>query len=195
MKISSSVPTVHPVVLMPPWAVTLDLSVPLSQVPDPGTPWTLGRYGEDRGIYTQPLFGGARTVHLGLDLGGPVGTAVHAPLAGQVVHAGHNPEDGDYGHVIVLQCEWQGAPLWVLLGHLSAHSLQQSPRGSRVKPGTVIGWLGNMDENGGWPPHVHVQVSREDPGTHDMPGAAARADALSARARWPDPEALLGRLR
>lgn len=185
-------PVVHPVVLMPPWSVTLDLSRPLSELPDPGTRWTRGRYGEDRGIYTQALFAGARTVHLGLDLGGPVGTAVHAPLDGTVRHGGYNPEDGDYGNVLVVEHAWQGRALFALYGHLSAASLAQSPVGAAVGRGDVLGWLGAPHENGGWPPHVHLQLAWTDPGTHDMPGAVARAQAAAGMAAHPDPVALLG---
>lgn len=185
-------PAVHPVVLMPPWSVVLDLSRPLSEVPDPGTLWTIGRYGEDRGIYTQALFAGRRTVHLGLDLGGPVGTAVHAPVAGVVRYGGHNAQDGDYGHVLVVEHRWAGGVLWALYGHLSAASLAQSPVGREVRRGAVLGWLGDAAENGGWPPHVHLQLSTEDPGTHDMPGAVAASEFSAARVGFPDPAAVFG---
>ena len=71
----------HPVVVLPPDTVVLDLTRPATP---PEARWTIGRYDEDRVIYTQALFSGARTVHMGIDLGGPVGTAVHA-FAGGVV--------------------------------------------------------------------------------------------------------------
>jgi murein DD-endopeptidase MepM/ murein hydrolase activator NlpD len=178
--------------MMPPWSVVLDLSRPLSEVPDPGTLWTIGRYGENRGIYTQALFAGRRTVHLGLDLGGPVGTAVHAPVEGVVCYGGYNAQDGDYGNVLVVEHAWKGAPLWALYGHLSAASLAQSPVGRRVARGAVLGWLGDVQDNGGWPPHVHLQLSTEDPGTHDMPGAVAVGELAAARQRHPDPAAVFG---
>ena len=62
-------PRFHPAVLMPPWAVVLDLSTPGAADSPPPTPWAIGRYDEDRTIYTQALFAGARTVHMGVDLG------------------------------------------------------------------------------------------------------------------------------
>ena len=184
---------VHRIVVMPQSPVVLDLSVPLAAIPDPGTPWTLGRYGEHRGIYTQALFDGSRTVHMGLDLGGPVGTPVHAPLAGTVLHAGYNPADGDYGYVVVTQHRWEGEPIWILLGHLSKATLAQSPVGKSFSPGTILGWFGSIDENGGWPPHVHIQLSRQRPDTHDMPGAVSPSDFDQAQQIWPDPS-ILGRL-
>lgn len=187
-------PVPHPPVMMPQDAVVMDLSGEWDPPPQ-GVLWTIGRYLEPRGIYTQPLFAGAgaaRTVHLGLDLGGPEGVAVHAVLPGVVAYAGHNPADGDYGHVVVLRVEWQDAPLWVLYGHLSAASLPHSPVGRRVGAGAVLGWLGGEAENGGWPTHLHVQLSRVDPGTHDMPGACTPADVDRMRRRHPDPAELLG---
>ena len=45
---------------------------------------------------------GERCVHVGIDIGGPVGTSVHTPLAGTIHSAGYNPADGDYGNVRLL---------------------------------------------------------------------------------------------
>ena len=179
----------HPVVRMPPDAVVLDLTRPGRP---PATPWTIGRYDEDRCIYTQELFGGARSVHMGIDLGGPEGTPVHAFAAGEVIHAGTNPAPGDYGPTLVAAHDVDGAPLYVLLGHLSAASLAHSPEGRRFAAGDVLGWLGAPRENGGWPPHVHVQVSLERPATFDLPGAVRPEERVAARLRWPDPRRILG---
>lgn len=181
----------HPVVLMPPGAVVLDLGRPWV---DPGTPWSIGRYDEDRVIYTQALFAGQRTVHVGIDLGGPAGVAVHAFADGHVLHAGFNPAAGDYGHVVVTEHRIDGRPLWALHGHLSAASLTRSPVGRRFVAGEVLGWLGEPSENGGWPPHVHFQLSVERPETHDLPGAVARAEREEALRRYPDPRSVLGPL-
>ncbi|KAL7564637.1 hypothetical protein ACA910_009325 [Epithemia clementina (nom. ined.)] len=74
----------------------------------------LGRYDENRlGLYRSDLFvtsttvaekdSGRRTVHVGIDLDGPVGTAVHAVAPGIVHSIGYNPAWGDYGHVIIVQ--------------------------------------------------------------------------------------------
>lgn len=180
----------HPVVVLPPGYVVLDLSGRWPQ--DPGTPWTVGRYDEDRGIYTQPLFGGARTLHVGVDLGGPAGTAVHAFAGGEVIHAGTNPAAGDYGPTLVTAHEVDGRPLYALFGHLSAASLARSPVGRRFGAGDVLGWLGEPHENGGWPPHVHVQLAWERPETHDLPGAVRPADREEALRRYPDPRMVLG---
>ena len=180
----------HPVVLQHE-PVVLDLSVPDPRWP--ATPWTIGRYDEPRpGVYTQELFGGGRTVHMGVDLGAPVGAAVHAFAAGTVLHQGYNPADGDYGHVVVTEHVLDGRPLYALHGHLSAASVAVRPLGAPFEAGDVLGWLGAERENGGWPPHLHLQLAWERPSTHDMPGAVALAERDAARALYPDPRLVLG---
>ncbi len=180
----------HPVVLQDA-PVVLDLSVAAPTWPD--TPWTIGRYDEPRpGVYTQDLFGQSRTVHMGVDLGAPVGAAVHAFAAGQVLHQGYNAADGDYGHVVVTRHVLDGRPLFALHGHLSAASIRVRPVGAVFAAGDVLGWLGDTDDNGGWPPHLHFQLSWDRPTTHDMPGAVALDERDAARARFPDPRLVLG---
>lgn len=129
-----------------------------------------------------------------MDLGGPAGVAVHAFADGVVRYAGTNPAPGDYGPTVVTEHVLDDGPIWALHGHLSAASLARSPVGRRFSAGDVLGWLGEPHENGGWPPHVHFQLSREDPGTHDLPGVVAEADRDAALARFPDPRRVLGPL-
>lgn len=183
----------HPVVVLPSETVVLDLTRDPLEVPP--TPWSIGRYDELRpAMYTTDLFQGGRCLHVGLDLGGPVGTAVHAPIGGQVLHAGYNPAPGDYGHVLVTAHPVGTRTLYILFGHLSAASLTASPVGRAVARGEVLGWLGDEAENGGWPPHVHVQLSWEEPQTHDMPGTVLPSEREAALLRYPDPRLLLGPL-
>lgn len=179
----------HPVLMLPADAVVLDLG---GGQPESGTPWTIGRYDEVRGIYTQPLFSGGRCVHMGVDLGGPAGVAVHSFADALVVLAGENAAPGDYGPTLVTAQEVEGRTLYALYGHLSRASLAQSPVGRRVRAGEVLGWLGEPAENGGWPPHVHLQLCWERPPVPDLPGAVTLADREAARARYPDPRMVLG---
>jgi murein DD-endopeptidase MepM/ murein hydrolase activator NlpD len=186
-------PEFHPVVLLPPWAKVLDLSGPSPQA-STGL-WGIGKYDELRpALYTTELFGGSRHLHIGVDLGGPVGTAVHAFADGQIVHQGYNPADGDYGHVIVTEHTFRGRTLFALHGHLSKSSIGLREPGDTFAAGQVIAWLGAEHENGGWPPHVHFQLSWERPETHDMPGAVDPAERAQALQRYPDPRMVLGRL-
>lgn len=180
-----------PVVVLPADHEVLDLSAPLRH--PPRSRWTVGRYDEVRGIYDQPLFGGARCVHVGLDLGAPAGTAVHAFADGEVIEAGHCDDDGDYGPVIVTRHLLdEDLPIYALFGHLSAASLARSPVGRTFQRGDVLGWMGEPEENGGWPPHVHLQLSWERPETHDLPGVVTLDERADALRRYPDPRWVAG---
>ena len=183
----------HPVVVMPPTAEVLRLGG--SEVPTPTTPWSIGRYDEERpALYDGPLFAGGRCLHVGLDLGGPVGVAVHAFAEGRILHRGYNPAPGDYGHVLVTEHDLDGVTLYALFGHLSAASTERWDPGAAFAQGDVLGWLGDRHDNGGWPPHVHLQLAWERPDTHDMPGVVAVADREGALLAYPDPRLVAGPL-
>lgn len=146
-------PTTAMPLRLPPDAPVLDLTRP-SKAPPPV--WSIGRYDEDRAIYTQALFqgdGAPRTVHMGVDLGGPAGEPAYAARDGVVRRAGALPAPGDCGHAIVLEHVLDDRPVFALYGHLSAQSLAHSPVGRLVQAGDLLGWLGAPEENGGWPPH------------------------------------------
>ncbi len=184
----------HPVVRLPLAPAVLDLSSsPPDWGPDDAT-WTVGRYDEDRrAVYEQALFAGQRTVHMGIDIGGPVGTPVHACWDGVVESAVDLTEDGDYGPTVVLRHELEQT-LWTLHGHLQRRSLEGLRPGGVVRRGEIIGWFGAESENGGWPPHLHFQLSFEPPCAGDIPGVVSVQERAAARARFPDPRLVLGPL-
>jgi murein DD-endopeptidase MepM/ murein hydrolase activator NlpD len=136
---------------------------------------------------------------VGIDLGGPVGTPVYAFSDGKVLHAGYNPSRGDYGNVVVVEHHWtvkkELQVLWALYGHLSNSTLGQSPVGKVLHRGQILGWIGDVHENGGWLyPHVHFQLSITPPITHDLPGVVSMADRDRALRQYPDPRVILGML-
>lgn len=183
------------VMALPPSADLLDLSIPEDQRSPRTSPYAIGRYDERRvGVYTQPLFGGTRNLHVGLDLFGPVGEPLYALADGEICYCGYNPADGDYGHALVMRFTHEGQPLFALYGHLARSVLTLSPVGRQVQRGDHIASLGAPHENGGWPPHVHLQLSRTDPGTHDMPGTVEPGERDKALVQYPDPQMILGRL-
>lgn len=76
--------------------------------------YSVGKYDENRvNLYSSDHFknnsnsidgySGARTVHIGIDLGGPVGTKVYSFWDGVIHSAGYNEALGDYGYVIIVQ--------------------------------------------------------------------------------------------
>jgi murein DD-endopeptidase MepM/ murein hydrolase activator NlpD len=42
---------------------------------------------------------------MGIDIGGPVDTPIHAFADGSILHFGYNSAHGDYGHVIITKHE------------------------------------------------------------------------------------------
>ena len=52
--------------------------------------------------------------------------------------------------------------------------------------------IGNSDENGGWPPHVHVQIITDMLGREgDFPGVCSRDEWSYWQRICPDPSDLL----
>ena len=54
--------------------------------------------------------------------------------------------------------------------------------------------MGHEDENGGWPPHVHVQLSWNEPVNGDLPGVVRPENRLAALESYPDPRLICGPL-
>ncbi|MEE2747921.1 MAG: peptidoglycan DD-metalloendopeptidase family protein [Candidatus Thermoplasmatota archaeon] len=155
----------------------------------------IGRYDEVRpGMYNTELFTESRCIHVGLDIGGPIGTPVKSVADGVVAFSGYNPADGDYGHTVIVHHLIQGQDLWVLYGHLDAASTENCKPGMSVNGGEVIAWFGAEDENGGWPPHLHFQLSYREPTTHDLPGVVTPSEREQALLDFPDPRLVLGPL-
>lgn len=128
----------------------------------------VGRWNEPRRLYASEAYETPdegperRTVHLGVDLFVPPGSPVFAPLPGRVVSALDNDEPLDYGPTVILEHRGrdQGGPFtfYTLYGHLARSSLAELEPGAQIAAGGRIGSVGAVSENGGWPPHLHVQV-------------------------------------
>lgn len=159
----------------------------------------IGRYGEARLIYNDDAYKPGdhatdeqRTIHLGVDLFAPAETTVHAPLGGTVYAAIALPAPLDYGHAIVLQHETEKGVFFTLYGHLSKSSLEKVSVGQRVEAGEQIGWLGGENENGGWPPHLHLQIITDMlDRTDDFPAIALASHEAVWREFLPSPNLLL----
>ena len=197
----------HPVVRVDGGHWVLDLTRPPPTGWTPPFTWTVGRYDEARPwMYSTDLFEGRRYHHIGLDLGGPAGTPVHAFADGRIHAVGCETDDGGYGPTIVTEHDiqmdanhdhpWAGTSrrLWVLHGHLSRDDMARWSAGDEVAKGEVLGHLGTAEENGGWSPHVHVQLATMAPHGIEMQGVVAPEDVPAALKAHPDPRLVLGAL-
>ncbi|RMG27955.1 MAG: aminotransferase class III-fold pyridoxal phosphate-dependent enzyme, partial [Bacteroidetes bacterium] len=160
----------------------------------------IGAYGEARPFYSTDNYREMgnegprwRTVHLGVDVFLPPGTAVRAPYPGRVHSFANRAAERDYGPVVILEHELEdGLKVFSLYGHLSRESLRGLQTGMTVERGQQIGKLGNIDENGGWPPHLHFQLMLDMLGMEgDFPGAAFPGQREVFCSICPDPSGLL----
>ena len=159
----------------------------------------LGHYGEPRLIYTAPAFRNGprkgsdrRTVHLGVDIFAPAGTAVHTPLPATVEVVENRAGALDYGGMAILRHETpEGDAFWTLHGHLDPESLPVE--GDRLAAGQPFARLGAAEVNGGWAPHLHLQLALTLAGMGtDWPGVADPDDLPLWTAICPNPALLLG---
>jgi len=183
----------HPVVLLPKDYTVLDLTK--NRWSSHETEFSIGKYDEFRpNMYTTNIFEGIRNIHMGVDIGGPVGTPCMAFMDGVISHFGYNSEPGDYGNVIITKHIISQTIIWALYGHLDSLSITNKSIGQKVEAGEIIGNFGNNQENGGWEPHLHFQLSFIEPVTHDLPGVVSSEDRNQALLDYPDPRLVLGPL-
>ena len=157
----------------------------------------IGGYGELRAVYSaSPVFDAKqageepRRFHLGLDIWGPEGTPVSAPLGGMVHSLAFNNRPGDYGATIILLHQMDGIPFYSLYGHLSLEDLVLL-EGTYVNRGQVFAHFGKPSENGQWPPHLHLQMIMDiEMRKGDYPGVCRFSEREKYLANCPDPDLL-----
>lgn len=155
--------------------------------------YAVGGYNEKRAkMYLAPQYKNQRNIHIGIDFWAPAGETVYSALNGKVAYKANNAQEGNYGPTLVLQHKLEGKPVFALYGHLSLDTLNKMKTGQHIKAGQMIGRLGNEDENGNWPPHLHYQLSWVDPGCADMPGVVSEEEREKALDIYPDPRIVLG---
>jgi murein DD-endopeptidase MepM/ murein hydrolase activator NlpD len=157
----------------------------------------IGGYMEHRTIYAvSPHFDTddePRRLHLGVDIWGDAGTPIYSPFDGTVHSFQNNNNLGDYGPAIILQHNLDGLTLYSLYGHLSRTSLTGLTVGVSVNKNQQIATLGNNQENGQWPPHLHFQLMYDMEGKFgDYPGVCKYSEKEKYRLNIPDPGLVLG---
>lgn len=132
----------------------------IEKIMDPKHTWGLAGYLERRDTLLRDcpqMVSEERFYHLGLDVMVPVGTELHAPLAGFIETRGYEEGDGNYGGFVLLRhsdehCE----PFYSFYGHLNRQDLPG--QGSRIEAGEVFAKIGDFHENGNWFHHTHLQI-------------------------------------
>lgn len=154
--------------------------------------WAVGGYLENRtNMYLAPQYENRRNIHMGVDIWAPAGEPCYAVTDGKVCYLANNDQDGNYGGTVVIMHKIDDFEIYALYGHLSLRSLELNQPGKKLKPGDIVGWLGDESENGNWPPHLHYQLSVDDPEEADMPGVVAAENLINMRTKHPDPRILL----
>ena len=155
---------------------------------------TIGRYGETRPVYPFESFTtSGRTVHLGLDITLPENTPFFAPLPGIIHSFANNDTPGDYGPTLILEHTCKNEKFYTLYGHLSLSSMAHWQQGKQIKAGKQLATIGSEQENGGWLPHLHLQVIHHLDGHHGtFPGLAHPKDAVTALENCPNPNLIVG---
>jgi len=156
----------------------------------------IGRYSEDRFIYKHSsLFEDgikSRTIHLGIDIFLPVKTKILSPFNAIIHSFQNNKRNGDYGPTIILQHKIDGIIFYTLYGHLSKESLYRKKENQKIKKGEIIGEIGGMKINGGWPEHVHFQIIKDVGEMRgDFPGVANINERQEYLKLCPDPNLIL----
>ena len=161
----------------------------------------IGRYDEARSIYIsddyrqqRDLMPEMRTIHLGIDLHMPPGSAVRAFYDGKIHSFKNNAMRFDYGPTIILSHETgDGLIFYTLYGHLSLASLENLTIGREVAAGELFAEIGDSTVNGGWPPHLHFQVITDMLGEKgNFKGVAPPSRRRVWKALSPDPNLILG---
>lgn len=164
-----------------------------------GARYAIGGYAEHRSVYRiSPVFDGEaageepRRLHLGTDIWGPAHTPVMAPLDATVHSFAYNNRPGDYGTTIILSHHVNGRFFYSLYGHLNLAALSSVVEGQPIYAGQAFAAFGIPEENGGWPPHLHLQLILDiGDNRGDFPGVCRFSEKEKWLANSPDPDIIL----
>ncbi|WP_372642384.1 peptidoglycan DD-metalloendopeptidase family protein [Ancylomarina sp.] len=156
-----------------------------------------GGYFENRVIYRKSEhFGGnqedSRSIHLGTDIWCKVHEPVLSPYNAVVHSFKYNDNFGDYGATIILKHEIEKTAFYTLYGHLSIKSLEGKKVNQKIKQGELFATIGNENENGNWPPHLHFQIITDMLGYFgDFPGVCSLKEKENYSKLCPNPSLIL----
>jgi murein DD-endopeptidase MepM/ murein hydrolase activator NlpD len=172
-----------------------------------GAKYLLGGYKEERQMYRRSVLfdknisdihrmvDEPRSIHLGVDIWGPAGTTVFAPLGGVVYGFAFNDHFGDYGATIILQHQSDATTFYTLYGHLSLQDIGSLKEGQFISRGQPFAHFGTKEENGHWPPHLHFQVIHDiGLNVSDYPGVCKPSESVFYLSNSPNPQPFIHHL-
>ena len=164
----------------------LDTSVSNPNIPEPGMPFdtnsanqfifnqlesrktrvAVGKYDEYRLLYNSDDFvdftGHQRRLHLGIDLYQVAGSSVYAPMAAEIYSIANHTDEYDYGGTLILRhpilVDGESLEFFSLFGHMDPASIAHHRTGDQINAGQKLAEMGQTQENGNWPPHLHYQL-------------------------------------
>ena len=164
-----------------------------------GLAWSQGGWLEPRpdmhrGTY---LEGEKLWLHLGVDVNIDVGTEVRALADGPIVYAATDaPLVGGWGYHVIQIIEFRSRPHALIYAHLAQTPLASVS--SNISKGAALGAIGAPYENGGWFPHVHLQLFADVAAitnwkkfSNDMDGYGTLNDRDAWAETCPDPTPLI----
>jgi len=118
--------------------------------------WPLDKWSFDMEGQKFGTIRGAGIYHLGDDIGISAGSPVYAIATGTVKHIGVHT---DFGTVILIEHTLSNQEKIVsLYGHLGKEI--KVKEGQFVNKNQIIGYIGTIDVNGGWPEHLHFGIRK-----------------------------------
>ncbi len=158
-----------------------------------GAEWGYGGYMENRSQVWKGLYL-TRTgsfLHLGVDYYVPEGTIICADFPAIIHHVDHDPDmQGGWGGRVVLRPDPPLAGPYHDFLFIYAHlaSVEGLKVGDRIPAAGTFASVGSSAKNGGWFPHLHVQMIGR--GAFDTLCSFEALDELDGYARPEDVEAM-----
>lgn len=163
-----------------------------------GLDWSYGGWLEDRSNIRRGTYLEEKEwwFHTGIDVNVNEGTHIFSPVQGKILYAGNDaPLVGGWGKHVFQSILFRGKVHVLLYAHLGTIMVSE---GTTLSPGRVIGTVGSPMTNGGWRPHLHLQLFAESNGVADwkmfsdeMDGYVAEEDLAEWARKCPDPTPLL----
>lgn len=135
------------------------------------TPVNGARISSRYGMRRHPVLGYSK-MHKGIDFAAPTGTPIFAAGSGKITHRGRR---GAYGNYLRIKHNSQYSTAYA---HISRFN-KKFKRGSRVKQGDVIAYVGSTGRSTG--PHLHFEVLKN--GIHINPSKVKASSGIRLKGK------------